>query len=150
MLKRIALLVAIAALTFVKPSNSVAQDWGGWGGGVTVNVGFPFPHRDSCCERRFFPRRVFCCEERREFCCEERRFFPRRVDCCEERQFFPRRIDCCEERRFFPRRIDCCEERRFFPRRVDCCEERRFFPRPFRRDDWNAGYTDAGYGYNEY
>jgi hypothetical protein len=115
MLKRIALLVAIAALTFVKPSNSVAQEWGGWGGGVTVNVGFPFPHRDSCCERRFFPRRVFC----------------------------------CEERRFFPRRVDCCEERRFFPRRVDCCEERRFFPRPFWRDDWNAGYTDAGYGYNE-
>jgi hypothetical protein len=90
MLKRIALLVAIAALIFVKPSNSVAQDWGGWGGGVTVNVGFPFPHRDFCCERRFFPRRV------------------------------------------------------------DCCEERRFFPRPFWRDDWNAGYTDAGYGYNEY
>src|SRR5258706_2749293 len=102
MLKRIALLVAMAGLTIVKPTNAVAQGWNGCCG-ITVNVGFPFQDRDFCCERRFFPRRVDCCEERR--------FFPRRVDCCEERRFFPRRVDCCEERRDF-----CCEER--FPRRV--------------------------------
>ena len=54
MLKRIALLGAMAALTIVKPSNAVAQGWDGRGG-ITVNVGFPFPHR----------RRDFCCEERR-------------------------------------------------------------------------------------
>ena len=78
MLKRIALLGAMAALIIVKPSNAVAQGWDGWGGGITVNVRVPFPRRDFCCDdRRFFPRRVF--EERREdFCCEERRFFPRR------------------------------------------------------------------------
>jgi hypothetical protein len=142
MLKRVAFLGAIAALTLASPSHSLAQDWGGggWGGGVTVHVGFPFHRRSELCceERRFFPRRrVFCCED-------ERRFFPRRrVFCCEdERQFFPRR------------RVFCCEdERQFFPRRrVFCCEdERQFFPRRFRRDDnWNAGYTDAGYGYDEY
>jgi len=103
MLKRIALLVAMAALTIVKPSNAVAQGWDGCCG-ITVNVGFPFQHRDFCCERRFFPRRVDCCEERR--------FFPRRV-------FEERRDFCCEERRFFPRRV--FEERQDF-----CCEERRF------------------------
>jgi len=149
MLKRIALLVAMAALTIVKPSNAVAQGWDGCCG-ITVNVGFPFQHRDFCCERRFFPRRVDCCEERR--------FFPRRVDCCEERRFFPRRVDCCEERRDF-----CCEER--FPRRVFfdeerrdfCCEDRRFFPRRVfeERRDFDAaprppagipgGYYNAGY-----
>jgi hypothetical protein len=96
MLKRVAFLGAIAALTLASPSHSLAQDWGGggWGGGVTVHVGFPFHRRSEfCCERRFFPRRrVFCCED-----------------------------------------------------------ERQFFPRRFRRDDnWNAGYTDAGYGYDEY
>ena len=67
MLKLIALLGAMAALTIVKPSNAVAQGWDGCCG-ITVNVGFPFPHRrrDFCCEeRRFFPRRVF--EERRDF-----------------------------------------------------------------------------------
>jgi hypothetical protein len=60
----------------------------------------------------------------------------------------------------FPRQDFCCQERRFFPRRVDCCDDRRFFPRPFGRPpyyygdrfapyayNWNAGYTDAGYGY---
>jgi hypothetical protein len=149
MLKRIALLGAMAALTIVKPSNAVAQGWDGWGG-ITVNVGFPFPHRrrDFCCEeRRFFPRRVF--EERRDFCCEENRFFPRRV-------FEERRDFCCEENRFFPRRV--FEERRDF-----CCEESRFFPRRFGRPpyyygdrfapyayNWNGGYTNAGYRYNEY
>src|SRR6266853_668767 len=85
MLKRIALLVAMAALTIVKPSNAVAQGWDGCCG-ITVNVGFPFQHRDFCCERRFFPRRVDCCEERRDFCCEDRRFFPRRA--FEERRDF--------------------------------------------------------------
>ena len=138
MLKRIALLGAMAALTIVKPSNAVAQGWDGCCG-MTVNVGFPFQHRDFCCERRFFPRRVDCCEERR--------FFPRRV-------FEERRDFCCEER--FPRRVFFDEERRDF-----CCEESRFFPRRFGRPpyyygdrfapyayNWNGGYTDAGYGYN--
>jgi hypothetical protein len=136
MLKRIALLGAMAALTIVKPSNAVAQGWDGCCGvgGITVNVGFP----------------------RRDFCCEERRFFPRRDFCCEERRFFPRRVFCCEEPRVF-----CCDDRRFFPRQDFCCEESRFFPRRFGRPpyyygdrfapyayNWNAGYPDAGYGYN--
>src|SRR6267143_4961655 len=141
MLKRIVLLGAMAALIIVKPSNAVAQGWDGCCGvgGITVNVGFP--RRDFCCEeRRFFPRRDFCCE---------RRFFPRRV-------FEERRDFCCEESRFFPRRV--FEERRDF-----CCEESRFFPRRFGRPpyyygdrfapyayNWNGGYTNAGYGYNEY
>ena len=155
MLKRIALLVAMAALTIVKPSNAVAQGWDGCCG-ITVNVGFPFQHRDFCCERRFFPRRVDCCEERRffprrvfeerrDFCCEER--FPRRVFFDEERRDF-----CCEDRRFFPRRVFFDEERRDF-----CCEERRFFPRRVfeERRDFDAaprppagipgGYYNAGY-----
>src|SRR5712671_2351251 len=117
MLKRIALLVAMAALTIVKPSNAVAQGWDGCCG-ITVNVGFPFQHRDFCCERRFFPRRVACCGERR---------------------FFPRRVGCDEERRDF-----CCEDRRFFPRRV--FEERRDFdaaPRP--PAGIPGGYYNAGY-----
>jgi hypothetical protein len=72
MLKRVALLGAIAALTIASPSHAVAQTWGGWGGGVTINVGFPvFPRRDFCCRPRF-PRPVFCC----------RTFFPRPVFCC--------------------------------------------------------------------
>jgi hypothetical protein len=130
MLKRIALLGAIAALTIVKPSNAVAQGWDGWGG-ITVNVGFPFPHRrrDFCCEeRRFFPRRVF--EERRDFCCEENRFFPRRV-------FEERRDFCCEESRFFPRRFG----------RPPYYYGDRFAPYAY---NWNGGYTNAGYRYNEY
>jgi len=130
MLKRIALLGAMAALTIVKPSNAVAQGWDGWGG-ITVNVGFPFPHRrrDFCCEeRRFFPRRVF--EERRDFCCEENRFFPRRV-------FEERRDFCCEESRFFPRRFG----------RPPYYYGDRFAPYAY---NWNGGYTNAGYRYNEY
>src|SRR5215470_6623806 len=79
MLKRVALFIAMAALTIVKPSNAVAQGWGGswdgWGG--------------NCCERRFIPRPVFCCE---------RPFIPRPVFCC-ERPFIPRPIFCCEEPR---------------------------------------------------
>ena len=72
MLKRIALLGAIAALIIVKPSNAVAQGWDGWGS--------PFPH--FCCEeQRFFPRR--------DFCCDDRRFFPRPVF-FEEHRFFHR------------------------------------------------------------
>jgi|SRR5882762_10238688 hypothetical protein len=134
MLKRIALLVAMAALTIVKPSNAVAQGWDGCCG-ITVNVGFPFQHRDFCCERRFFPRRVDCCEERRFF---PRRVFEERRDfCCEER--FPRRVFFDEERRDF-----CCEDRRFFPRRV--FEERRDFdaaPRP--PAGIPGGYYNAGY-----
>jgi hypothetical protein len=139
MWKRIAILGVLVALAIWNPSNAVAQGWDGGGGGVTVSignllgfhVGLPFPNRrpDFCCERR------------------ERRFFPRRVDCCEERRFFPRRVDCCEERRFFPRQINCCEERRFIPRRVFCCEdERRFFGRRSWGDDWDSDYTDGGYG----
>ena len=111
MLKRIALLGAMAALTIVKPSNAVAQGWDGWGG-ITVNVGFPFPHR------------------RRDFCCEERRFFPRRV-------FEERRDFCCEESRFFPRRFG----------RPPYYYGDRFAPYAY---NWNGGYTNAGYRYNEY
>src|SRR6266853_1302869 len=105
MWKRIVLLGALAALTIVKPSNAVAQGWDGWGGGggITVNVRFPFPRRD--------------------FCCEERRFFPRRDFCC--------------ERRFFPRRVG----------RPPYYYGDRFAPYAY---NWNGGYTNAGYGYNEY
>jgi hypothetical protein len=72
MVKRVVLLGAIAALTIASPSHSVAQDWRGSGGGVTVNVGFPaFPRHDFCC-RPFFPRPVECCRPR----------FPRPVACC--------------------------------------------------------------------
>jgi hypothetical protein len=160
MLKRIALLVAMAALTLVKPSHAVAQGFDGCCGGITVNIGFPSGH--CCNERRLFPRRNFCCDDRRvfpraDFCCNERRFFPGRVDCCDDRRFFPSRVDCCEERRDF-----CCDDRRFFPRADFCCEDRRFFPRfgrpPYYYGDrfapyaynWNAGYTDPGYGYYGY
>jgi hypothetical protein len=96
MWKRVALLAAIAALTVVKPSNSVAQTWdGGDGfggfdgidgfdgfgrGAVTVTVSFPHRRPFRCCERPFFPRRVFCCE---------RPFIPRPVFCCERRFFRP-------------------------------------------------------------
>jgi hypothetical protein len=62
MWKRIVLLGALAALTIVKPSNAVAQGWDGWGGGggITVNVRFPFPRRDFCCEeRRLSPNGTF-------------------------------------------------------------------------------------------
>ena len=96
MLKRIALLGAMAALTVLKPSNAVAQGWDGWGGGISVNVRVPFPRRDFCCERRFVPRPVFCCE---------RPFIPRRVFCCDDRRFFHSRFDCCDDRRFFDRRF---------------------------------------------
>jgi hypothetical protein len=133
MLKRIALLGAMAALTIVKPSNAVAQGFDGCCG-ITVNIGFPFRH---CCERRFFPRRVFCCEERRVFCCDDRRFFPRRVFCCEEPRVF-----CCDDRRFFPRP--------FY--RPPYYYGDRFAPYAY---NWNAGYGDpgyanAGYGYYGY
>jgi hypothetical protein len=57
MLKRIALLGAMAALTIVKPSNAVAQGWDGCCG----NAGFSFPH---CCERPFFPRSIFWSDDR--------------------------------------------------------------------------------------
>ncbi len=170
MLKRIAILGALAALTIWNPSHAVAQAWDGRGGGgccgITVHVGFP----NFCCDnRRFFPRRrVFCCDDRRFFpsrfdCCDDRRFFPSRFDCCDDRRFFPRREEfCCDDRRFFPRQVFCCEERRFFPSRFDCCEDRRFFPtrEEFCCDDrrffpgrfgrnWNGDYTNAGYGYDE-
>ena len=80
MLKRVALLGASAALALANPSRSVAQNWdgwgGGWGGGVTVNVGFPsFPRPAFCCRPRF-PRPFICC----------RPFIPRPVVCC--RPFF--------------------------------------------------------------
>lgn len=128
MLKRVALLGAIAALTILKPSDSVAQGWDGWGGpwggGVTVTVtGFPGPFRRPvpCCARPFIPRPTFCCR---------RRFFPRPVVCC-ERPFIPRPVFCCE---------------------------RPFIDRPFYRPpyfygdsfapyayNWNAGYGYGGY-----
>jgi hypothetical protein len=139
MLKRIAFLGAMAALTILKPSNAVAQGWDGW--------------RGNCCERRFIPRPIFCCE---------RRFFPRPIVCC-ERPFIPRPVFCCEERRFFPRREFCCEESRFLPRpfgRPPYYYGDRFAPYAYNwnagyadagyGNDWNGGYTNAGYGYNEY
>ena len=127
MLKRIALLGAMAALTIVKPSNAVAQGWDGCCGvgGITVNVGFPFPHRrrDFCCEeRRFFPRRVF--EERRDFCCEEDRFFPRRFG-----------------------RPPYYYGDRFAPYAYNW---NGGYTDAGYGYNWNGGYTNAGYGYNEY
>jgi hypothetical protein len=75
MLKRVALIGAIAALTIGNPSNSMAQNWGGRGpGAVSVTVGFPQPipapvfrRPISCC---FRPRPIECC------CCN-RPLFPR-------------------------------------------------------------------------
>ena len=69
MLKRVALIGAIAALTIGNPSNSMAQDWtGGWGpGAVTVRVGFPGP---------FFRRPVSCCFRPSPVVCCNRPFFP--------------------------------------------------------------------------
>ena len=123
MLKRVALLGAIAALTIVKPSNSVAQGWDGWAGGggwggccgaVTVTVGFPGPvpfrRPIRCCERPFIPRPVFCCE----------------------RPFIPRPVFCCE-RRFFPRPFV----------RPPYYYGDNFAPYAY---NWNAGYGNAGYG----
>lgn len=136
MLKRVALLGAIVALTMiVKPSGSIAQEWGGWDGccgapRITVTVtGFPgpVPFRRPCCERRFFP---------------------------------PPRVACCEHRFIPPRPIGFCCERRFFPpvRPVAFCCERRFFPEPFARPpyfygdqfepyayNWNGGYGGGGF-----
>ena len=136
MLKRIALLGAMAALTIVKPSNAVAQGWDGCCG-ITVNVGFPFQHRDFCCERRFFPRQVSCCEERRDFCCEERRFFPRQVFCCDDRRFFPRPFG----------RPPYFYGDSFAPYRYNW---NGGYTNAGYGDNWNEGYTNAGYGYNEY
>jgi hypothetical protein len=117
MLKRIALLVAMAALTIVKPSNAVAQGWDG-----------------GCCERRFFPRPVFCCERpfipRPVFCCE-RPFIPGPVFGCEEPRVF-----CCEDRPFFPRSYGYGRPLYYYGD--------RFAPYGY---NWNAGYADASYGY---
>jgi len=67
MLKRVAILGAIAALTIWNPPNCVAQGWGG----VTVTVaGFPGPYpyrarpyyaRPAWCCRPYYPRPVWCC-----------------------------------------------------------------------------------------
>ena len=77
MLRRVALLGAIAATTIWNPSHSIAQTWdGGWGNGccgaITVTVGFPRQH--FCC-RPFIPRPSFCCHP----------FVPRPVWCCNNR-----------------------------------------------------------------
>jgi hypothetical protein len=138
MLKRVALLGAIAALSIAGPSHSVAQEWGGWGGGVggvTVHVGFPA-----------FPRRDFCCRPR----------IPRPpIDCC---RVFQRPIDCC---RVIQRPIACC---RPFPRRVECCDSPYYPYRPIYRQwsrplyyygdrfapygyHYDAAYPDGGDGY---
>jgi len=119
MLKRIALLGAMAALAIVKPSNAVAQGWDGWGGGIVVNVRVPFPRRDFCCERRFIPRRVFCCE----------------------RPFIPRPVFCCDDRRFFPRTYGYG----YGYGRPPYYYGDRFAPYGY---NWNGGYNDAGYGYD--
>lgn len=124
MLKRIAFLAAMAALTIVKPSNAVAQ-WDGWGGGgISVNVRVPFPQRDFCCERRFFPRRVFCCE----------------------RPFIPRPVFCCDDRRFFTRpwgRPPYYYGDRFAPYAYNW---NAGYGDGYGYD-WNGGYANAGYGY---
>jgi hypothetical protein len=75
MLKRVALLGTIAALSAASPSHSVAQDWdgggwrGGWGGGVTVTVTpgprpYPYPYYRRpavCCRPIPRPAPVVCC-----------------------------------------------------------------------------------------
>ena len=131
MLKRIVLLGAMAALTIVKPSNAVAQGWDGCCG-ITVNVGFPFPHR------------------RADFCCEERRFFPRRDFCCEESRFFPRRFG----------RPPYYYGDRFAPYAYNWnggytdagygYNWNGGYTNAGYGYNWNGGYTNAGYGYNEY
>jgi hypothetical protein len=72
MVKRVALLGAIAALTIWNPSNSVAQSWGG----VTVTVSLPAPYpyrpRPTWCCRPYYPRPTWCC----------RPYYPRPVWCC--------------------------------------------------------------------
>jgi hypothetical protein len=117
MLKRVAFLGAIAALTIASPSHAVAQDWAGWGGGgVTVNVGFPA-----------FQRPDFCCRPR-----------PRPFVCC--RPFFPRPIVCC---RPIPRPVVCCRPfYRPWPRPPYYYGD-SFAPYGYHYD---AGYTDGGYG----
>lgn len=123
MLKRVALLGAIAALTIWNPSRSVAQAWdggwdgagwggNGWGGGaVTVTVGFPGFRRPFCC-RPHIPRPVFCC-----------------------RPVPPRPVWCCENRAF-----------PYYYRRPPYYYGDSFAPYGY---NWNAGYTEAGYGYGE-
>ncbi|SRR5579871_1376009 len=132
MWKRVALLAAIAALTVVKPSNSVAQAWDGFDGfdgvdgvdgfgrgAVTVTVSFPHRRPVRCCERPFIPRRAFCCE----------------------RPFIPRRVFCCE-RPFIPRPAFCCEPRFSRPFRPPYYYGDRFAPYAY---NWNAGYDYDGY-----
>jgi hypothetical protein len=117
MWKRIALLVAMAALTIVKPSNALAQGWQGWGGSWDGWGG-------DCCQRRFIPRPIICCQ----------------------RPFIPRPIVCCE-RPLIPRQVFCCDDRRFFPRpwgRPPYYYGDRFAPYAY---NWNTGYTDGDYGY---
>jgi hypothetical protein len=125
MLKPVALLGAIAALALWNPANSVAQEWGGDGGGwdgggwrgggccgVTVTVStFPAPFRRPvrCCARPFIPRPAFCCE----------------------RPFIPRPTFCCERRFFRP----------FF--RPPYFYGDNFAPYAY---NWNAGYGYDGYG----
>jgi len=128
MLKRIALLVAMAALTIVKPSNAVAQGWDGCCG-ITVNVGFPFQHRDFCCERRFFPRQVFCCDDRR--------FFPRPFG----------RPPYFYGDRFAPYRYNWNGG---YTNAGYGDNWNGGYTNAGYGDNWNGGYTNAGYGYNEY
>jgi hypothetical protein len=119
MLKRVAFLGAIAALTIWNPSHSVAQTWdggtwggGGWGGGccgaITITVGFPRPR--FCC-RPFIPRPTFCC-----------------------RPFIPRPVWCCNNGPY-----------PYYGRPLYYYGD-RFAPYGY---NWNAGYTEAGYGYDD-
>jgi hypothetical protein len=93
MLKRVALLGAIAALTIWNPARSVAQTWDGagydgagydgvgydggrWGGGccITVTVRVHVRPRPWCC-RPIPPRPIICCHPvppRPVWCCNSR------------------------------------------------------------------------------
>ncbi len=116
MLKRVALLGAMAALTVWNPTISVAQ---GWGGGVTVTVaGFPGPYpyrpRPWCC-RPYVPRPTWCC-----------------------RPYIPRPVWCCN--RPYPYYYG------YYGRPLYYYGD-RFAPYGY---NWNVGYNDADYGYDEY
>jgi hypothetical protein len=126
MLKRVALLGAIAALTIAGPSHSVAQEWAGWGGGVTVHVGFPV-----------LPRPDFCCRPR----------IPRPIDCC---RVIERPVACC---RPIPRRVECCDDPYYPYRPIYRPWTRplyyygdRFVPYGYH---YNAAYPDGGDGYGD-
>jgi hypothetical protein len=145
MLKRVALLGAIAALTIGNPVRSVAQTWDGagwdgagwdggswdgagwdggrWGGGccVTVAVRVAIRPRPWCC-RRIPPRPIVCC----------RPLIPRPTICC--RPVIP------------PRPVLCCNRPYPYYGRPLYYYGDSFAPFGYNP---NAGYTDASYAYDE-